>query len=150
MAPAAERIHGLSDAHLAGAPNARAVLPDFVDFLGDSETTRLLAHNSAFDAGFLGRELTRAGLPLPCHAVIDTLALARKLLPDLRDHRLDTLARLFNLDPEGPHRALADSRRVLGLWLALGGPNVPESALVAYPIADRTPLEPRAHRLGSD
>jgi DNA polymerase III subunit epsilon len=136
MSPAAEAIHGISDADLAGAAPARAVLPEFLDFLGDPTTTALLAHNASFDARFLGRELDRAGLPRLSHAVIDTLSLARRCIPDLCDHRLDTLTRLFNLDGSEPHRALADSVRVKGLWLALGGPQVPATDLVSYPILD--------------
>jgi DNA polymerase III epsilon subunit family exonuclease len=140
MSPAAEAIHGISDADLVGAPTSRAVLPEFLDFLGDPSTTALLAHNAVFDAQFLGHELERAGLPRPGHAVIDTLALARRRLPDLIDHRLDTLARLLNLDAEDPHRALADCLRVKGLWLALGGPSEAAEVLIAYPIS--APSEP--------
>ena len=136
MSPAAEAIHGISDADLAGAPPAREVLPEFLAFLGDPETTAPLAHNAAFDAGFLGRELSRLGRALPRHKVIDTLPLARRRLPQSPDHRLDTLARLLGLDPEGSHRALPDSLRVKGLWVALDGPLVAESALVSYPIFD--------------
>jgi DNA polymerase III epsilon subunit family exonuclease len=134
MSPAAEAIHGLSDAILAGAPRAHEVLPEFLAFLGDPATTPLLAHNAAFDARFLGRELQRAGLSPPGHAVIDTLALARRRIPDLYNHRLDTLARLYNLVQSGRHRALADSLRVKGLWMALGGASEPPEALVTYPI----------------
>lgn len=139
MAPAAEAIHGITDAMLAGQPPARAVLPEFFAFLGSADTTVLLAHNAGFDAGFLGSELKRTGLPAPRHAVVDTLTLARRRLPELRDHRLDTLARLFGLDPNGPHRALPDSLRVKGLWLALKGPAEPEGRLVSYPIAAPSP-----------
>src|SRR5262249_54907587 len=63
-APAAQKVHGLSDAALADAEPARAVLPEFLAFLGDPATTTLLAHNASFDAGFLGRELGRLDLPL--------------------------------------------------------------------------------------
>jgi DNA polymerase III epsilon subunit family exonuclease len=134
MSPAAQAIHGISDADLAGAPPARAVLPEFLAFLGDPATTALLAHNAAFDARFLGQELARAGFPPPGHAVIDTLALARRLIPDLRNHRLDTLSRLLNLGDSDRHRALADSLRVKGLWLHLHGPSEPIEALVSYPV----------------
>jgi DNA polymerase III subunit epsilon len=135
MRPGAQAIHGIGDADLAGAPTAREVLPRFMAFLG-SEATTLLAHNAAFDAGFLGRELGRIGFQPPGHAVVDTLALARRRIPEARDHRLDTLARLLGLDPDGPHRALADSLRVKGLWLALQGAAVDGASLVSYPIYD--------------
>ena len=138
MPPAAQAIHGISDADLAGAPTAREALPAFVDFLGDPEAVTLLAHNAWFDAGFLGRELGGTGRARPDYVVVDTLALARRRLPNLPNHRLDTLARRLGLNPDGPHRALADSLRVKDLWLALDGPDQPPEELVAYPLFDET------------
>jgi DNA polymerase III epsilon subunit family exonuclease len=141
--PGARAIHGISDAELALAETAEVILPQFLDFLGDPAETTLMAHNATFDAGFLGRELARLGRPMTAHAVIDTLALARKRWPKLRSHRLDFLAHNLGLDPQGSHRALADSRRVRGLWLALESePFGGERQLpLAYPIFDpRSPL----------
>jgi DNA polymerase-3 subunit epsilon len=136
--PRARAVHGITDEELAAAATAAIVLPEFLEFLGDPAETTLLAHNAGFDAAFLGSELARINRPMPLHGIVDTLALARRCLPNLPSHRLDGLARHFGLDPFGPHRALADSRRVKGLWLALGG----ESALTRerppaiYPIHD--------------
>jgi DNA polymerase-3 subunit epsilon len=144
--PRARAVHGISDAELALAETAEMVLPEFLGFLGDPSRTTLMAHNASFDAGFLGRELARLGRPMPGHAVVDTLAMARKRWPKLGGHRLDFLAKRLGLDPHGPHRALADSRRVRGLWLALdaasseGEPDASGLPL-AYPIFDaRCPL----------
>lgn len=136
MSPAAQAIHGISDADLADALPAREILPQFLQYLGDPRITTLLAHNAAFDAGFLGRELALIDQDASAYAVVDTLALARRKIPEARDHRLDTLARMFSLDPEGPHRALADSLRVKGLWLALEGASMPNDLLVSYPVID--------------
>lgn len=119
--PRALAVHGISDRELALAPTARVIIPTFLDFLDLSESTTLMAHNASFDAGFLGAEVARIGQAVPRHAVVDTLAFARRRLPQLSSHRLDVLARHFGLDPDGPHRALADSRRVMALWFALGG-----------------------------
>ncbi len=136
MSPAAQAIHGISDLDLAGAPSISDVIPGWLDFLGNAEVTTLLAHNAAFDAAFLGREFGRSHRDPPSHTVVDTLALARRLIPQARDHRLETLSRLFGLEQTFAHRALADSLRVKGLWLALGGPGVPDQGLVGYPILD--------------
>lgn len=142
MSPAAQAIHGISDALLAGAEGAAAVLPIFVAWLGAPEATVLLAHNAGFDAGFLGRELARLGHLPPGHRVIDTLALARRRWPEAPDHRLETLARRLGLDPDGRHRALADSLRVKGLWLALAEGLEPDEAVVSYPICDPLAADP--------
>ena len=112
------------------------VLPEFLSFLGDPGTTALMAHNASFDAGFLGRELARAGLPAPAHSLFDTLALARRRLPQAASHRLDHLARILGLDPAGAHRALADSLRVKEIWLLLGGPSESPNSLVSYRFFD--------------
>src|SRR4051812_45381634 len=45
MSPAAQAVHGISDAHLAEAPGAAEVLPRLLAFLGDPRTTALVAHN---------------------------------------------------------------------------------------------------------
>jgi DNA polymerase III subunit epsilon len=139
--PGARAVHGISDAELALAETAEVVLPEFLEFLGDHSRTSLIAHNASFDAGFLGRELARLGRSMPGHSVIDTLALSRRRWPELSTHRLDVLARKLGLDPHGPHRALADSRRVRGLWLAIGSEAGPGQETLAYPIFDaRQPL----------
>jgi len=135
--PRARAVHGISDRELATAPNASAVIPIFLDFIGEADTTTMLAHNASFDAGFLGAEVARLGLTMPEHSVVDTLSFARRRLPALRSHRLDVLARHFDLDPHGPHRALADSRRVMSLWFALGGDAGLAGVVPAiYPIHD--------------
>jgi DNA polymerase-3 subunit epsilon len=142
MSPAAYAIHGLSDLDLADAAPAHEILPEFLSFLGDPGRTALLAHNAAFDAGFLGRELRLAGLVAPSHSLFDTLALARRRLPQLASHRLGNLARVLGLDPAGAHRALADSLRVKAIWLHLGGASEAENTLVCYRMFDPRDAEP--------
>jgi DNA polymerase III subunit epsilon len=149
MSPAAEAIHGISDADLEDAPPAREVLPRFLEFLDVPGTTSLVAHNATFDAGFLGRELCRAGMRVPDHRVFDTLALSRRSHPELSSHRLSVLAGVFGLDPQASHRALADSLRVKQLWLTLGGPSAPLERLVSYPIHDPQENTPAPHGWGT-
>jgi len=136
MPPSAYAIHGLSDKHLADARVAHEVLPEFLDFLGDPGAAVLLAHHASFDAGFLGCELSRAGMESPGHFLVDTLALARRRLPQLRSHRLDFLTMHFGLDPEGSHRAVGDSLRVKEIWLRLGGAAESGEVQVSYPMLD--------------
>jgi DNA polymerase-3 subunit epsilon len=136
MSPGAWAIHGISDADLVDAPPACAVLLQFLAFLGDPESVTLLAHNARFDAGFLGWEPARCGLPAPSWEIVDTLTLARRQWPDASNHQLDTLAELLRLDPHAPHRALGDGLRVKGLWLALGAGAEPPEPWSAYPIHD--------------
>jgi len=136
MPPGAQAIHGISDHDLAGAPVARDVLPEFLEFLGNPDLSVLLAHNASFDAGFLGCELARAGWPIPAHPLVDTLALARRHLPGLCNHRLDTVARHFGVHSSGAHRALADSLCVKEIWLRMSGPSLAPDTVVSYRMCD--------------
>ena len=115
----ARAIHGLGDEELRLAPSACQVLASFLEWLGPPQHVLLMAHNACFDAGFLAWELARAGLAEPGHQVIDTLPLARRYLPKVPNHRLGTLAEQFGFDCQQTHRAVADSRRVMQLWLYL-------------------------------
>ncbi len=136
MPASAYAIHGLSNKDLADARVAREVLPEFLEFLGNPGAAVLLAHHASFDAGFLSCELSRAGMESPGHFLVDTLALARRRLPQLQSHRLDFLTMHFGLDPEGSHRAVGDSRRVKEIWLRLGGASEPGEMQVSYPLLD--------------
>ena len=126
-------IHGISDEMLEGKPGAEEVLPEFLRWIGDASYVTLLAHNSSFDAGFLGAEFGRLG-SVPEWKLTDTLALARFLRPEARNHQLATMAHLYGLDPTGPHRALADSYRVKGLWCALTQGLAELPRLTTYPL----------------
>lgn len=114
------RVHGISAAMLAGQPGPDEVWPRVAEFVGDSP---LVAHNAPFDRSFVSRELALIGLGLPgsWHC---TVRLARKTLPQLPNHRLDTVYR--HLFEELPctvqrHRALDDARLTARVWLELSG-----------------------------
>lgn len=114
----ASRIHGITDAMLHGQPSADEVYPALLQFLGSHP---LVAHNASFDVAFLRHECGRLGLPLPNHSCC-TLQRSRRALPELANHRLETVARrLFGaLPPTGRlHRALDDARLAARVWLAL-------------------------------
>ncbi len=113
----AARIHGITDAMVCGQPTIAQLLPEFLEFLGQ-EDTPLLAHNAAFDVGFISADLARLGLPAPPHQVFDTLAFARRRLPHLSSHRLDSVAACLGV-PSGRHRALTDSLTVKESFLRM-------------------------------
>jgi DNA polymerase-3 subunit epsilon len=92
---------------IAQAPPIEAVLPAFREFMGDRV---MVAHNAAFDFGFLDFEYRRIfGLGLG-NPVLCTLRMARRFLPSLKRRRLDLLANHFGLSVEGRHRGLGDAR----------------------------------------
>ena len=115
---AAWRVHGISADMLAGRPTPAEVWPWFMEFVGDSA---LCAHNAPFDRSFVEHELALLQMTLssPWHC---TVRLARKALPQLANHRLDTVYQhLFGPLPSGVnrHRALDDARMAARVWVAL-------------------------------
>src|SRR5690606_16368367 len=62
-----------------------------------------------FDMGFLNQGLKRIGYDDAPNPVIDTLELARFLLPNLKNHRLNTLCKHFNIELVQHHRAIYDA-----------------------------------------
>jgi DNA polymerase-3 subunit epsilon len=104
------------------------VAHQLLEFIGDAP---LVAHNAAFDQGFLNAELRRCGLhPLGNERFVDTLAIARKRFPGA-SCSLDALAKRFQLDRygfdlasrknAGGHGALVDSRILAEVYLHLKG-----------------------------
>ena len=112
------KIHGITDEMVRGQPPIEDVLPEFLEFLGHSETI-LLAYNAPFDVGFLSAAFSRCKAILPEHPVIDTLSLSRRMLPRLRNHRLETIARHLRIAESTDHRALGDALVVQSVFLKL-------------------------------
>jgi DNA polymerase-3 subunit epsilon len=114
----ASQVHGITDAMLAGQPLPEKVYPELYEFIGGST---LVAHNARFDLTFLRYELGLLGLALN-NRHLCTLELARRRLPHLDNHRLETIARhlLGPLPVETRlHRAFDDARLTARVWLAM-------------------------------
>jgi DNA polymerase-3 subunit epsilon len=105
--PAITHLTGISDRSVAGAPSLATVLPTFLEF---ARGAVIVAHNAAFDVGFLNANLLRLDYPtLPAPAVC-TAKLARRLVwPEVPNVRLRTLAGYFRTRVQPTHRALQDA-----------------------------------------
>jgi len=100
-------LTGITTSMVEKAPSIAAVLPSFLEFLGNSV---IVGHNVQFDLGFLNAALTRGNYPKPSNKVVDTLALARRLVRDeVPNCKLSTLSRCMNLPKRAAHRALEDA-----------------------------------------
>jgi DNA polymerase III epsilon subunit family exonuclease len=112
-------LTGLTDRQLRGAPPASAAVGSFLAFAGDSV---LVAHNARFDLAFLDREterLTGSRLAAP---VVDTVALARRLLAGrVPRASLAQLSYFFGTSVQPCHRALPDAQATAEVLLALIG-----------------------------
>jgi DNA polymerase III subunit epsilon len=116
----AARVHGITNAQVAGKPRFAEIVMPLLEFLGDST---LVAHNAEFDFAFLNAELSLLGLPpLEPSRMIDTLALAKARFPGL-PNSLDALCRRFSIDLSGRsrHNALLDCRLLAEVYVELMG-----------------------------
>ncbi len=120
--PDAERVHGLSRAFLSGHPcfEHPEICDEFLEFVGGD---RLIAHNAAFDRGFVNHELERAGrAPLPESRWVCTLVLAQRRFPGMHNS-LDALCKRYriSLSEREKHGALIDTRLLALVYLELQG-----------------------------
>ena len=116
----ATRVHGYRRDHLLGKPRFAEMVDELLTFIGDSP---LIAHNAAFDFGFLNAELRRAGRPpLDPARMIDTLELAKTRFPGL-PNSLDSLCRRYDIDlsERTSHNALLDCRLLSDVYVELTG-----------------------------
>lgn len=111
------QLTGISDAMVKNAPRFRDVAADFLNFIGDAV---LVAHNAHFDLRFLNHEIGRiygnyrVGNPHLC-----TVRLSRKLLPQIENHRLNTVANHFCIYLENHHRAACDAHTTAKIFVNL-------------------------------
>lgn len=110
-------LTGISDRLVRNAPVFADVLHDFLGFIGDSV---LVAHNSGFDMRFLNYEIGRVfedyRLVNPC---LCTVQLSRKLLPNIINHKLKTVADHYRIDLVNHHRASADAFATAHIFINL-------------------------------
>jgi DNA polymerase III epsilon subunit family exonuclease len=101
------KLTGISDEMVRDAPLFGDVVHEFLGFIGDSV---LVAHNSGFDMRFLNFEIGRIfGSYRMANPCLCTVQLSRKLLPDILNHKLKTVAEHYSIDLVNHHRASADA-----------------------------------------
>ena len=116
----AQEVHGLSNLFLSDKPRFSEKADELLDFIEDSP---LVAHNAAFDFGFLNFELERTGRPgMPLSRMVDTLTLARTRHPGAK-HSLDALCVRFGIDRSQrvKHGALLDAQLLAQVYVELTG-----------------------------
>ena len=105
-----EKLTGITDSMVLDAEDITAVLPKFLEFCSDAV---LVAHNASFDVNFITKNAERMGIAIE-PTVLDTVTLARQLLPNLGRYKLDTgcksLGNFPGKPPSGSRRCRRDSR----------------------------------------
>lgn len=100
-----EELTGIKDDMVMNAPVIEEVLPEFLDFC---EGAIMVAHNAGFDMSFISKNCEHQGLSCD-YTVIDTVGLARVLLPQLNRFKLDTVAKALKVSLDNHHRAVDDA-----------------------------------------
>lgn len=108
------KLTGITDDMVKDAPTIENVLPEFLKFCED---TVLVAHNASFDTGFIRIAVERAGLGELHHTIVDTLELARALLPELNKHKLDIVCEHLGVTLNGHHRAVNDAEATAEVFI---------------------------------
>jgi len=129
--PFVVRLTGITDRMVSDAPSISEVMPQFEEFV---EGCVLVGHNVHFDCSFV--TAARGGSPLP-NEVLDTLKLARCLVPGLKRYRLSALVSHFGVRQAPNHRALSDAaattdvfRKLLKLLRSAGIESVGEALTI--------------------
>lgn len=108
-----EKLTGIQDEMVAGAPMIEEVLPRFLEFCQD---TVLVAHNASFDMSFIMENASRLGQKRE-FTYVDTVGIARILLPNQAKHKLDAVAKTLGISLENHHRAVDDAEATAEIFL---------------------------------
>ncbi len=110
-------LTGISNDMVKQAPMFAELAPQWLDFVSDSV---LVAHNAPFDTSFLNHEISRV---YPGHRMrnphLCTVMLSRRALPELTNHRLDTIASHFSIPIVSRHRAGSDALATAEIFILL-------------------------------
>jgi DNA polymerase-3 subunit epsilon len=104
--PGASKVNGIFDEMVAGKPLIEDILPQFAEFCRDD---LMVAHNAPFDSQFLISDIKKHELPAPKGIILDSLPIARKVLPGLPNYKLGTLIQHMKIPSGDFHRAEADA-----------------------------------------
>lgn len=110
-------LTNIDDAMVKNAPTFRDIAGDFLSFVGDAV---LVAHNAMFDMRFLNVEIARIHLNYKvANPHLCTVKLSRKLIPQIENHKLATVANYYSISLENHHRASDDAHATAKIFLKL-------------------------------
>lgn len=109
-------LTGITNEMLSGCRDISQVLPEFISFVGSSV---VVGHNVNFDINFIYDNLKEITGEIFSNDFIDTMRLSQKLLPDLKNRKLVTLATHYGIAPAVSHRSLADCETTASCYACL-------------------------------
>ena len=108
-------LTGITDEMVADAPKIEDILGEFLAFC---EGSVMVAHNAAFDVGFIKTVCRRLDIDFN-FTWLDTLQLARCLYPELANHRLNNLSKHLRVLLENHHRAVDDAKATADIFVKM-------------------------------
>ena len=108
-------LTGITDAMVKDAPSQSDAVRAFLDFCGD---TVLVAHNAPFDTSFIKVACANMGVEYN-YTSLDTVAICRAILPDIKNCKLDTVAAYLRLGEFNHHRAVDDADILSKIFISL-------------------------------
>ena len=107
------QLTSINDQMVMEAPDIETVLPQFLDFVGDAA---LVAHNAGFDVGFIEQNCRYQDI-VPDFTSVDTVAMARILLPTLSKFKLNIVANALHISLDNHHRAVDDANATAEIFV---------------------------------
>lgn len=108
-------LTSIDDSMVKNADIIDNILPEFFEFIGDAA---LVGHNVGFDVSFIRQDGLRLGIWQE-HTVLDTLELARFLVPEIGRYKLDNVAKALGISLDHHHRAVDDAECTAGIFMKL-------------------------------
>lgn len=108
-----QELTGITNDLIKDKPTIEEVLPKFVEFIGDSV---LVAHNADFDMGFMQQKCREQNIEFK-NTSVDTLTLARTLLPHMKRFRLNLIAKELGIPLLNHHRAVDDAEATAHIFI---------------------------------
>ena len=110
-----EQLTSITDEMVMHAPTVDVILPKFLEFCGDDI---VVAHNAAFDTGFIKKNAKDLGMKFD-NTIMDTMTLSHVLLPELGKFTLDRVCKALNVKNEHDHRAVDDANATAKIFVKL-------------------------------
>ncbi len=108
-------LTGINNSMVKDAPSQSEAVNAFLDFAGDNI---LVAHNAPFDISFIREACKNMNRPFTSTS-IDTVAISRAVLPDIKNCKLDTVAKFLRLGEFNHHRATDDAQMLAMIFINL-------------------------------
>lgn len=109
------RLTGITDDMVKDAPSQSEAVGAFLEFAGDNV---LVAHNAPFDTSFIAKACEDMGREYN-YTSIDTVAISRAILTDIKNCKLDTVAKFLRLGDFNHHRATDDAEMLARIFINL-------------------------------